>query len=96
MQDDFPEVVNHARVFPLRKTLISYGDNKFDEQQVIAVDNSYLTMFSCDMLAGDERTALEQPYSLVLTESRAKMFFLACRIRELWIGAGKAGDHRSP
>ncbi len=32
-------------------------------------------MFSCDMLAGDERTALEQPYSLVLTESRARMFF---------------------
>ncbi len=32
MQDDFPEVVNHARVFPLRKTLISYGMRKFDEQ----------------------------------------------------------------
>jgi putative ABC transport system permease protein len=75
MQNDFPEVVNHARVYPLRKSVIAYDDKKFADQRVIAVDNSFLSMFSCGMLAGDERTALEQPYSIIFTESEAKMFF---------------------
>src|SRR5215212_1047436 len=41
MQDDYPEVSNHARVMPYGKAIISYDNKKFDEQEVIAVDNSF-------------------------------------------------------
>ena len=62
MQDDYPEVINHARVEPFGKNIITYDNKKFGEQEVIAVDNSFLTMFSYQLIAGDEKTALKDPY----------------------------------
>ena len=75
MQDDYPEIINHARVEPFGKTIISASDKKFDEQETIAVDNSFLTMFSYSLIAGDERTALKEPYTAILTQTAAKRYF---------------------
>ena len=75
MQDDYPEVINHARVEPFGKLIITSNDKKFDEQETIAVDNSFLTMFSYSLIAGDKRTALKDPYTIVLTQSAAKRYF---------------------
>src|ERR1700754_5051219 len=52
MQDDFPEVINHARVEPFGNVIITCNNKKFGEQQVFGVDNSFLTMFSYKLLAG--------------------------------------------
>src|ERR1041384_181483 len=46
MQDDYPEIINHARVEPFGNLIITYDNKKFDEQQVIAVDNSFISIFS--------------------------------------------------
>src|SRR5882762_11823654 len=35
MQDDFPEVVNHARIEPYGKSIISNGNKKIGDQNVI-------------------------------------------------------------
>ena len=75
LQDDYPEVVAHSRVFPFGKVLIANGDKKFGEQQAIAVDNSFLTMFSYSFIAGNEKTALQQPHTIVLTQTAAKRYF---------------------
>jgi len=40
MQDDFPEIVNHARVFPSGKNIITYKNKKIGEQEVLFTDNS--------------------------------------------------------
>src|SRR6266516_452438 len=63
LQDDYPEVINHARVEPFGKVIITGNDKKFDDQETIAVDNSFLTMFSYSLIAGDKRTALKDPYA---------------------------------
>src|SRR5215210_7401715 len=42
MQDDYPEVVNYARVMPFGKAIITNNNKKVGEQEVIAVDNSFL------------------------------------------------------
>jgi len=75
MQDDFPEVINHARVEPFGKVIIITNDKKFDDQETIAVDNSFLTMFSYSLVAGNKQTALKDPYTAVLTQSAAKRYF---------------------
>ncbi|MBS1606106.1 MAG: ABC transporter permease [Bacteroidetes bacterium] len=75
MQDDFPEVVDHARVMPVGQNVVSYGDRKVGEVNVIAVDNSFLSMFSYPFLAGDIRTALKEPNSMVLTAATADKIF---------------------
>jgi len=76
MQNDFPEVINHTRVEPWGKTIISLNNFKrIGEQEVLAVENSFLTMFSYPMIAGDPNTALKEPYYTVLTANAAKKIF---------------------
>src|SRR5258708_27412280 len=75
MQNDYPEVIDHARVEPFGNQIITYGNKKFGDQPVIAVDNSFLSMFSYPLMAGDQATALKDPYTVVLTERAAKRYF---------------------
>jgi len=75
MQDDYPEVIAHARVEPFGKQIISYGTKKYGDQEVLGVDNSFLTMFSYTLLGGDLRSALIAPYTAVLTEDAAYRYF---------------------
>lgn len=75
MQDDYPEVINHARVMPFGKSIISYNNKRIGEEDVIAVDNSFITMFSYPMIAGDKKTALQEPYTAILSETSARKIF---------------------
>jgi putative ABC transport system permease protein len=75
MQDDYPEVINHARVEPWGKVIIGYGDKKITKQEAKAVDNSFLTMFSYPFLAGDVANALKEPRAVVLTAATANRIF---------------------
>ncbi|MEP7142390.1 MAG: ABC transporter permease [Ferruginibacter sp.] len=75
MQDDYPDVIDHTRGVPFGKSIISYDNKKFAEQEVIAVDNSFLTMFSYPLIAGDEKTALKDPYAVILTKTAAETYF---------------------
>lgn len=75
MQHDYPEVVNHCRMAPFGNQIIILGTQKFGDQPVFAVDNSFLSMFSYGLIAGDQRAALAQPYTAVLTESAATRYF---------------------
>jgi len=75
MQDDYPEVINHARVEPFGGTIITYKDKKFADQGTIAVDNSFLDMFSYPIVSGDGKTPLKDPFNIVITESAANKYF---------------------
>jgi len=75
MQEDFPEVVNHARVMPLGASIITYNDKKIGEQEGLAADNSFLSMFSYPLVAGNKQTALKEPNSVTLSETMAQRIF---------------------
>jgi putative ABC transport system permease protein len=75
MQHDFPEVINHSRVFPFGNEIISYEKKKIGEQRTLCVDNSFLTMFSYLLVAGDRGTALEKPNTVVLSRSAVNRYF---------------------
>jgi putative ABC transport system permease protein len=71
---DFPEVEAFTRV-NLDNLLIRKGDIKYTEEEVIAADSSFFSIFNFKLLKGDARTALSQPFSLVLSETAAKKYF---------------------
>ncbi len=75
MKDDYPEVLEHARVEPFGALIITIENKRFGEQQVIAVDNSFLNMFSYPLLAGDSKTALKEPHTVVLDQDAADRYF---------------------
>lgn len=75
LKDDYPdEVLENCRLEPLGNTVIFFNGNKL-ESEMCAVDNSFLTMFSYSLLAGDRLTALKEPESVVLSATTAKKIF---------------------
>ncbi|MDE3213567.1 MAG: ABC transporter permease, partial [Bacteroidota bacterium] len=75
MQDDFPEVINHTRVEPYPDAIITCDNKEMGDLKLLAVDNSFLSMFSYPIIAGDKTTALKNPDCVILTESLARKSF---------------------
>ena len=53
---------------------VSYGDANFDEN-FLAVDPAFLTMFTLPLAAGDAATALDDPQNVVLAHETAQKYF---------------------
>jgi putative ABC transport system permease protein len=74
--NEFPGVVNYTRFSNFfGEVLLSYNEKKFYEKEGAYADPGYIDMFSIKMIKGDKSNALEEPYSIVLTESLAKKYF---------------------
>ncbi len=73
--ENIPDVKSMARFIPVRETWVKAGEEKLNEKGVFFADSSALTLFSYEMIQGDKRTALTDPWSIVLTESMAKKYF---------------------
>ena len=67
LKDNLPEIKNFARTFSPGSMLIKYGENVFYETTVTVVDPSFLEMFSFPFIKGNSITALNQPYSIILS-----------------------------
>jgi len=71
---DFPEIERVARLFG-GTMLVRRGDVAFQEQRFRWADPALLEMFAFEWLAGDPKTALTAPTSIVITESLATKYF---------------------
>jgi putative ABC transport system permease protein len=74
LQFDLPEVEAFTRV-NYDNLLVRKGDIKFVENGAIWADSAFFTIFNFPLLKGNTRTALTQPYSIVLSETAAKKYF---------------------
>ncbi len=75
LKQDFPEIIESARLRILSGVLVSYNEKKFYENDVVAVDPSFLNMFSFPLIKGDIGTALTEPLKLLISESAAARYF---------------------
>lgn len=55
--------------------VISYHNKKFYEENFYFVDTDFLNVFGFQLLAGDNRTVLSEPFSTVIAESVSKKYF---------------------
>jgi len=76
LKSDYPEVENLVR---LRRffydTPVSYDETQYVEKNVFYADPSFFDIFSFNMLMGNPKTALEKPYSIVITKAMAGKYF---------------------
>jgi len=72
---EFPEIENVVRVFPGGKMTLKRGDDSFFEDNILFVDPAFLSIFSFKMTAGNPKTALSEPYSMVMSEVAAHKYF---------------------
>jgi len=75
LRDNYPEVKNAVRFFSMPRDLFKVGEKEFYEEDFMFADSNVFDMFTYDFLAGDPATALDDPLSIVLTESVAKKYF---------------------
>jgi putative ABC transport system permease protein len=72
--EDYPEIVNAVR-FWRREYAIRDQNNDIHRQEMFAVDNSIFEIFDFRLVEGDERTALKEPKTVVLTRKMAARYF---------------------
>ncbi len=75
LRDNYPEVKNAVRFEGIGKTLFKHNEKEFNETDFYLTDSTIFDMFSHRFLAGDMATALDNPFSIVLSEKTAKKYF---------------------
>lgn len=76
LKRDFPEIELFARVRGTTSVwFIMHEENRYYEKKVIWADPALLDIFSIPFVAGDPRTALNEPYSIVISEEMAFKYF---------------------
>ncbi|MGD8539917.1 MAG: ABC transporter permease, partial [Candidatus Aminicenantes bacterium] len=75
LKADFPEIIKATRFGYWRRSLVTYEDKSFNEPGFRHADPDFLDMFSFPLLEGDPKSALSNPYSVILTERTAAKYF---------------------
>jgi len=71
---NFPKVIAQTRLSNLENLTFEIGVNSFEEE-IFYADSSYFQIFTFDFIFGDPKTALVEPFSLVLTKDISQKFF---------------------
>lgn len=75
LRDNYPEVKNAVRFFGTGRSLYKNGEKQFYEEEFYLADSTTFDMFTYNFLHGDQATALDNPFSIVLTEETAMRYF---------------------
>jgi putative ABC transport system permease protein len=74
LKKDIPEVLEYVRFGYLGRVLVNYENEQFWEKIELA-DPSIFKIFSFKLIKGDPVSALNNPGSIILSETKAKKYF---------------------
>ena len=72
---NFPEIETGTRIWPLYGQDAIVGDRIYNQEVMLAVDSSFFSTFRMELLAGDMRTALHNPGTVIISKSFAENVF---------------------
>lgn len=72
---DFPEIQKMTRLIDNGVTPLRYKDKLINENNVFFADENFFDVFTATVVKGNAKTALQEPYSAMLTEEVAKKYF---------------------
>jgi len=75
LMEEFPEVESAARIVRRRNVLLSQKENHFLETEFFFADPQVFDIFSISLAAGNPRTALADPLSIILSQKMAAKYF---------------------
>jgi len=76
LKKDYPQVEEYARFYNSSGSkLVKKGNEYIDEIHVVHADSTLFNVFTLPAVAGDTRTALNEPNTVVITASTAKKYF---------------------
>jgi putative ABC transport system permease protein len=89
MYDFFPQVEAVARLFPRSLSVRDpQSDRQFEIANAMFADSTAQQVLGFDFIAGDPKTALREPFGLVLTDETARLIFGSEQVlgRQLRVG----------
>ena len=75
MKKDYPQVLDATRLRSVGIHRITYGTRSFREDALAFVDSNFFQVFTLPLVKGDPKTALLQPYTMVITRAVATKYF---------------------
>lgn len=76
LKKDYPQVEQYTRIYHSSGSkLIKKGNDYINESDVANVDSTFFDVFTLPAIEGDTKTALNEPNTVVITESTAKKYF---------------------
>ena len=72
---EFPQIEKMTRLLQNGPIPARYNDKTFNEQGMYFADENLFDVFSLHSIKGNPKTALSEPFSLMLTEKMAKKYF---------------------
>jgi putative ABC transport system permease protein len=72
---DFPEIKKMTRLLNNGTTPLKYKDKLINETNVYFADENLFDVFTLEVLKGNPKTALLEPFSIMLSEEVAKKYF---------------------
>jgi len=77
---EYPQIENAVRIRYRGDIIVRNGNEKEIESNAVSADSTLFDVFTLPMLAGNPRTALSEPNSVVVSESIAKKYFKTTQI----------------
>jgi len=76
LKKDYPQIEQYTRLYTFNgDKLVKKGNDYISEGHVAHADSTFFDVFTFPAIEGDTRTALNEPNTVVLTESMAKKYF---------------------
>jgi len=76
LKEDFPDVLKATRVKKNDEVgVVEYNSKCFYEEGIYFADQDFLEIFTFPLLSGDMSTALEEPFSVLITQEMAEKYF---------------------
>nr|WKN37526.1 ABC transporter permease [Tunicatimonas sp. TK19036] len=75
-QQEFPAIETYTRMVILGPdAVLTHGDRYVGEEGVYLADSAFFDVFSYQLLQGSAKSALNEPFNIVITESTARKLF---------------------
>jgi putative ABC transport system permease protein len=75
IKNAYPQVLASTRLEGEKPVFVGYGDRQFKEEKMVYTDANFLQLFSIPLIQGDEKNALVEPRSIVITSALSKKYF---------------------
>lgn len=75
LKGDFNEIKAITTLLPVGDGTIQYEDKIFKEDELYFADENLFDLFDINLISGDIKSALSEPYSILLTKEMARKYF---------------------
>jgi putative ABC transport system permease protein len=75
LKNEFPDIKKVTRILSNGDVVIRYKDKLFNEKGSYFADENFFDFFSMKTIHGDPKTALAEPFSVMLTPEMARKYF---------------------